>query len=78
MAALNDADLALLADTGTTVAHCPVVFARYGHRLESFGAYRRLGINIGLGTDTAPITLTASNVLLFIFPEHRSPSRVEH
>lgn len=47
-------DLALLAESGTTVAHCPVVFARYGHRLESFGKYQRAGINMGIGTDTAP------------------------
>jgi len=47
-------DVALLAETGTTVAHCPVVFARYGHRLESFGAYRRAGVNMAIGTDTAP------------------------
>jgi cytosine/adenosine deaminase-related metal-dependent hydrolase len=47
-------DIALLAETGTTIAHCPVVFARYGHRLESFGAYRRAGVNMGIGTDTAP------------------------
>ena len=50
-------DLALLADSGTTVAHCPVVFARYGHRLESFGAYRRAGVNLVIGTDTAPHNL---------------------
>jgi len=47
-------DIALLAETGTTIAHCPVVFARYGHRLESFGGYRRAGVNMAVGTDTAP------------------------
>ncbi|MBT5049322.1 MAG: amidohydrolase family protein [Rhodospirillaceae bacterium] len=50
-------DLALLAETGTTVAHCPVVFSRYGHKLESFGKYQRAGINMGIGTDTAPHNL---------------------
>lgn len=50
-------DLDLLADSGTTVVHCPVVFARYGHRLESFGGYRRAGINMVIGTDTAPHNL---------------------
>ena len=53
----SDEDLFLLAESGTTVAHCPVVFSRYGHRLESFGNYRRQGINVGLGTDTAPHNL---------------------
>lgn len=48
------ADLDLLARSGTTVAHCPVVFSRYGHRLESFGKYLRRGVNMGIGTDSAP------------------------
>ncbi len=45
-------DLALMADHGCTVAHCPTPFARYGHMLESFGAYLRAGVNMGIGTDT--------------------------
>lgn len=53
----SDEDLTLLAQAGATVAHCPVVFARYGHRLESFGGYRRVGINMVIGTDTAPHNL---------------------
>ena len=47
-------DLALIAERGCTVAHCPTPFARYGAMLESFGAYRRAGVNMGLGTDTTP------------------------
>jgi cytosine/adenosine deaminase-related metal-dependent hydrolase len=47
-------DLRLLADSGTNVAHCPVVFSRRGELLRSFDSYRRAGINIGLGTDTVP------------------------
>lgn len=47
-------DLKLLADSGTNVAHCPVVFSRRGELLRSFDSYRRAGINIGLGTDTVP------------------------
>ena len=46
--------MALLANSGTTVAHCPIVISRYGHKLESFGKYRRAGINLGIGTDTSP------------------------
>jgi len=49
-----DDDLALLAQSGTHVAHCPVVFARRGVLLRSFDRYRRAGINLGLGTDTMP------------------------
>ena len=47
-------DLDILADHGTTVAHCPTVFARRGITLNSFGSYRRHGINVGIGTDTYP------------------------
>jgi cytosine/adenosine deaminase-related metal-dependent hydrolase len=47
-------DLADLADTGTTVAHCPTVFSRRGILLEDFGRYRAAGVNLGIGTDTFP------------------------
>jgi 5-methylthioadenosine/S-adenosylhomocysteine deaminase len=50
-------DLGLLAETGTSVAHCPSPFARYGHGMEDFGRYRRAGVNIGMGTDVAPHNL---------------------
>ena len=49
-----DGDLKLLADTGTNVAHCPIVFSRRGEVLRSWERYRRAGINLALGTDTAP------------------------
>ena len=47
-------DLAILRDTGTTVAHCPTVFARRGITLKDFGRYKRGGVNMGVGTDTYP------------------------
>ncbi len=47
-------DLALLVDSGTSVAHCPVVFSRYGMIMESLGDYIRAGVNMGIGTDTHP------------------------
>jgi cytosine/adenosine deaminase-related metal-dependent hydrolase len=50
-------DLALIAETGCSVAHCPTPFARYGHIMENFGDYLRAGVNMGLGTDTAPHNL---------------------
>lgn len=50
-------DISILADTGTSVAHCPTPFARYGHTLESFGKYRKAGVNLGIGTDTVPQNL---------------------
>lgn len=48
------ADIDLLAETGATVVHCPLVIGRGGRRLESFGDFRERGISIGFGTDTAP------------------------
>ncbi|GIX10088.1 amidohydrolase family protein [Elioraea sp.] len=50
----TERDLDLLAETGTTVAHCPTVFARRGIMLRDFGRYRRRGVRLGLGTDTYP------------------------
>jgi cytosine/adenosine deaminase-related metal-dependent hydrolase len=47
-------DLALLADAGASVAHCVWVFARRGIAMESFPRYIARGVNMTLGTDTAP------------------------
>lgn len=47
-------DLERVAQSGTSVAHCPNIFARRGIVLQNFGAYRDRGINVGLGTDTFP------------------------
>ena len=47
-------DLARLAETGTSVAHCPTVFARRGISLRDFGSYRQAGVNMGIGTDVYP------------------------
>ncbi|MGE0222298.1 MAG: amidohydrolase family protein [Acetobacteraceae bacterium] len=50
----TESDLRRLAETGTTVAHCPTVFARRGITLKDFGRYLRAGVNMGVGTDTYP------------------------
>ena len=50
----RDDDIALLADAGTGVAHCPTVLARRGIALESFERYRRAGVPVAIGTDTFP------------------------
>jgi cytosine/adenosine deaminase-related metal-dependent hydrolase len=47
-------DLRIIADSGASLAHCPLVMARHGAALRSFRRYRALGINIGMGTDTHP------------------------
>jgi 5-methylthioadenosine/S-adenosylhomocysteine deaminase len=50
-------DLGLIAETGSSVAHCPTPFARYGQIMENFGDYLRAGVTMGLGTDTTPHNL---------------------
>ena len=47
-------DLAILGDSGCSVAHAPYKYAKQGLALESFDAYRQRGINLCLGTDTFP------------------------
>ncbi len=50
----TDTDLQLYVDHGVTVVHCPLVFARFGEMLRSFGRLRRMGVRMAMGTDTAP------------------------
>ena len=47
-------DLAMLAETGASVAHSPTVFARRGVYLESFQRYLNAGVNLAIGTDSYP------------------------
>lgn len=47
-------ELETIANDGTTVVHCPWVFGRRGMILESFHKYRKMGINLALGTDSFP------------------------
>lgn len=47
-------DMARLAETGTSVAHCPTVFSRRGVTLRDLGTYLVAGVNMGIGTDTYP------------------------
>lgn len=50
----TDLDRDLLADSGTSLAHCPVVFSRHGQAVEDIGGYIRRGIPVGIGTDSYP------------------------
>ncbi|MGQ3209910.1 amidohydrolase family protein [Shinella sp.] len=50
-------DLDRLAASRTSVAHCPVTFARSGMVLQSVGHYRRSGVNVALGTDSYPFNM---------------------
>lgn len=50
----SEQDLAYYAQHGVSVVHCPLVSGRSGGSLNSFSRLRDMGINIAMGTDTAP------------------------
>ncbi|GAB1477500.1 amidohydrolase family protein [Paracoccaceae bacterium] len=50
----TDTDLAHYAAHGVSVVHCPLVSARFGSALRSFGRLKAQGITLCMGTDTAP------------------------
>ena len=51
-------DLEILAESGTSIVHCPTYYARYFARtLEDFGRYQQAGVNIAIGTDTYPFNI---------------------
>jgi cytosine/adenosine deaminase-related metal-dependent hydrolase len=54
-----DADLALIAGSGASVAHSPLPFARRGETLQSFGRYRSAGVNVAIGCDIWPADIIA-------------------
>jgi 5-methylthioadenosine/S-adenosylhomocysteine deaminase len=53
-------DLALLADSGTSVSYNAWCFIRRGLVMESFPGYVAAGVNMCLGTDTAPQSMIES------------------
>jgi len=50
-------DLELIADSETSVSHCPLKYAKLGIALESFDRYVAEGVNVSLGTDTYPLDM---------------------
>ncbi|WP_415854993.1 chlorohydrolase family protein [Sinomonas sp. G460-2] len=48
------AELAMLAEAGVAIVHCPLTSLHYGMVLRSFDRYRDAGVGIALGTDSFP------------------------
>jgi 5-methylthioadenosine/S-adenosylhomocysteine deaminase len=66
---LDEAELQLLASTGSSIAHCPTSNLKLASGFAPVARMRQLGINVGLGTDGA-----ASNNRLDLFGEMRLAS----
>ncbi len=47
-------DLAILAESGATVSHDPLVFVKRGNMMYSHSKYLEAGVNLGIGCDTSP------------------------
>ncbi|MFP5257632.1 MAG: amidohydrolase [Acidobacteriota bacterium] len=62
--ALDASDVALLAETGTAVSHCPKSNMKLASGIAPVHALREAGVTVGLGTDGA-----ASNNALNLFSE---------
>jgi len=67
-------DIEILVETGTTVAHCPRVFAPGGEAMHSFGAYRQAGVKLVMGTDTYPLNIIEEMQLALVVSRIASES----
>lgn len=47
-------DLDLLANSGATVSHDPLVFIKRGNKMHSHTRYLNAGVNVSIGCDTSP------------------------
>ena len=64
---LCEDEIAMMAETGVSIAHCPKSNLKLASGIAPIGAYRAAGVNVGLGTDGA-----ASNNTLDMLSEMRT------
>ncbi|MDP6458696.1 MAG: chlorohydrolase family protein [Candidatus Bathyarchaeota archaeon] len=50
-------DITMMAESGATLGHTPMIWARIGLMLHTYAKYRNAGINIGIGTDAFPMDM---------------------
>jgi 5-methylthioadenosine/S-adenosylhomocysteine deaminase len=50
-------DLGMIADSGTSISHCPFKYSKFGIALESLDRYLARGVNVSLGTDSYPFDM---------------------
>jgi 5-methylthioadenosine/S-adenosylhomocysteine deaminase len=67
-------DLALIADSGSSVAHSPLPFARVGEALYSLPRYLDHGITVGIGCDIWPADIIAEMRLAWLLGKHTNRS----
>ncbi len=48
---LDDAEISILADTGTGVAHCPISNMKLASGAAPLASFKQAGLNVGLGSD---------------------------
>ena len=66
---VSASDIGLIADSGSTIAHCPKSNAKFGHGYAPFEAFLNSGIGVGLGSDSV-----ASNNVCDLLEESRFAS----
>ena len=50
-------DLGMIADSGTSISHCPFKYSKFGIALESLDRYLARGVTVSLGTDSYPFDM---------------------